>query len=343
LFAPTLSVTHISIMSESAERFRFFLTKRLTAMAETQDNGSMGQGSVGLRSMTGFGALSGAFADWSFSGDVRAVNGRGLDMRFRAPDWIEGLEPGLRKAVQARVSRGSVTVSIRVQRDETAPQLHLNEAQFAATLDLLTEIEAGASAHGLALVPTKASDIAAMRGVVEQRESGPNDTGALKGAIVAAFEAALAAFDADRAREGAALSAVLLQQLNEVERLQALALEATGARADAARAGLERNLARLLEATEVPDEARLAQELALIAVKTDVTEELDRLTAHVAAARALLAVEEPVGRKFDFLMQEFNREANTLCSKAQSTGLTAVGLDLKAVIDQMREQVQNIE
>ncbi|MBT8415065.1 MAG: YicC family protein [Boseongicola sp.] len=293
--------------------------------------------------MTGFGALKGVSGDWSFSGDIRAVNGRGLDMRFRAPDWIEGLEPVLRKAVQGHVSRGSVTVSIRVTRDEAAPTLALNAAQFQATLELLSEIEAGASAQGLALVPTKASDIAAMRGVVEQRDAGSGDTAALRGAIAAAFDAALTAFDEDRAREGAALSAVLLQQLDEVERLQGLAADAAGARADAARAGMERNLARLLEATEVPDEARLMQELALIAVKTDVTEELDRLTAHVAAARDLLKVQGPVGRKLDFLMQEFNREANTLCSKAQSSALTSVGLDLKAVIDQMREQVQNIE
>jgi uncharacterized protein (TIGR00255 family) len=326
-------------MPESAAGFRFFLTKRLMTMTQTRENDR----AAGLRSMTGFGALNGSSGDWTFSGDIRAVNGRGLDMRFRAPDWIEGLEPVLRKAVQAHVSRGSVTVSIRVARDEAAPTLALNAAQFQATLELLSEIEAGASAHGLALVPTKASDIAAMRGVVEQRDAGSGDTAALRRAIASAFEAALTAFDDDRAREGAALSAVLLQQLDEVERLQALAAEAAGARADAARAGMERNLARLLEVTEVPDEARLLQELALIAVKTDVTEELDRLTAHVAAARTLLEVQGPVGRKLDFLMQEFNREANTLCSKAQSSALTSVGLDLKAVIDQMREQVQNIE
>lgn len=313
--------------------------QKVNTMTETQGNDPQ----AGLRSMTGYGALSGSSGDWAFSGDIRAVNGRGLDMRFRAPDWIEGLEPVLRKAVQGHVSRGSVTVSIRVTRDEAAPALALNAAQFQATLELLSEIEAGASAHGLALVPTRACDIAAMRGVVEQREAGTGDTAALRDAIVEAFKAALLAFDEDRAREGAALSAVLVQQLDEVARLQALAAEAAGERADAARAGMERNLARLLEATDVPDEARLLQELALIAVKTDVTEELDRLTAHVAAARALLEAEGPVGRKLDFLMQEFNREANTLCSKAQSSALTAVGLDLKAVIDQMREQVQNIE
>ena len=297
----------------------------------------------GLRSMTGFGAITGAFEDWSFSGDVRAVNGRGLDMRFRVPDWIDGLEPALRKSLQGRVTRGSVTVSIRVQRAEGAVDLHLNEAQFEATLDLLARIEAGASATGLALGPTKASDIAMMRGVVEQRDSGPGDVTGLRAAVLAAFEAALVAFDTDRAREGAALEDILRQQVEEVSRLQALAVAAAGARADAARANLERNLARLLEVTDVPDPARMTQELALIAVKTDVTEEIDRLTAHVAAAFELLATPGPVGRKLDFLMQEFNREANTLCSKAQSVELTAVGLDLKAVIDQMREQVQNIE
>ena len=339
MFAPTLSVTHFSTMPESAGRFRSFLTKGLTAMGETAVSG----GSVGLRSMTGFGAVNGAFADWTFSGDVRSVNGRGLDMRFRAPDWVEGLEPALRKAVQSRAARGSVTVSIRVQRDEAAPSLTLNATQFQATLALLSEIEMGASAHGLALVPTKASDIAMMRGVVEQSDAGAGDTAGLKAAILEAFEGALEAFDADRAREGAALAGVFADQLDEVERLQALAVKAAGARADAARAALDRNLARLLEAAEVPDEARLTQELALVAVKTDVTEELDRLTAHVAAARTLLETKGPVGRKLDFLMQEFNREANTLCSKAQSTDLTTIGLDLKAVIDQMREQVQNIE
>ena len=302
-----------------------------------------GIGSAGLRSMTGFGAINGRSGEWTFGGDVRAVNGRGLDMRFRVRVWVEGLEPLLRKAVQGRISRGSVTVSIRVQREDTAPELRLNEAQFAATLDLLTRIEAGASEVGLSLVPTKASDIAAMRGVVEQRDGGDGDTAGLLAEILQSFEAALTAFDADRAREGAALGAVLQQQLDDVERLAGLSLTAVGARTEAAHSTLERNLARILDVTEMPDAARLTQELALIAVKTDVTEELDRLTAHVAAAHTLLATKGPTGRKLDFLMQEFNREANTLCSKAQSTELTAIGLDLKAVIDQMREQVQNIE
>ena len=296
-----------------------------------------------LHSMTGFAPVSGAFGDWTFTGDIRSVNGRGLDVRCRVPDWVEGLEPALRKAVQGSVARGSVTVSLRVQREETAPEMVLNEAQFQAAVRLLSQIESGAASAGLDLVPTKASDIAAMRGVVEQRETGTEDTSALRGAIVAAFGDALKVFEDDRAREGKSLRDVLAGQLDEVERLRGAAMDAAGDRAESARASMNRNLARLLEAADVPDESRLLQELALIAVKTDVTEELDRLVAHVAAARGLLEATEPVGRKLDFLMQEFNREANTLCSKAQSSELTAVGLDLKAVIDQMREQVQNIE
>ncbi|QMU57604.1 MAG: YicC family protein [Boseongicola sp.] len=296
------------------------------------------------RSMTGFASFRGGFEAWRYSGDIRSVNGRGLDMRMRVPDWIEGLEPGLRKALQARLARGSVTISMRVARDDSAPDVHLNEAQLDAALTLISAIEEAAMVRGVGLAPTRATDVAQMRGVVEQRDADDqDDTSGLRKAILNDFAGLIEAFDADRAREGAALADVFRGQLDEIETLIAAAKKAVGSRAAAARATLDRGLARLLEATEVPDEARLTQELALIAVKTDVTEEMDRLDAHVVAARGLLAEKGAIGRKLDFLMQEFNREANTLCSKAQSNDLTAIGLDLKAVIDQMREQVQNIE
>ncbi|MFN4170732.1 MAG: endoribonuclease YicC domain-containing protein, partial [Pseudorhodobacter sp.] len=162
-------------------------------------------------------------------------------------------------------------------------------------------------------------------------------------ALLADLPALLAEFNASRAAEGAALHAVIAAQLDRVEALTDAAAVAAEARRDSAAQTLRDALARVMEAADGMDPARLAQELALIAVKSDVTEELDRLRAHIAAARALLADADPVGRRFDFLMQEFMREANTLCSKAQSQGLTAIGLDLKTVIDQMREQVQNVE
>lgn len=293
--------------------------------------------------MTGFGSTQGSIEGWSWSGDVRAVNGRSLDLRLRLPD-VDGFEPEVRKRLQAQLARGNVTVNLRLQRDEGAQKSSVNPEGLTQALAIIAQIEASAQAAGFSLKTVKATDIAAMRGVVEMNEgSGEDDIKALKSALLDSFDMALSAFIADRAREGAALKTVLSDQISRVEGLTRAAGAAAGDRDTAARAALERNLARLLDATEVPDEARLLQELALVAVKTDVTEELDRLAAHVDAARDLLAKTGPVGRKLDFLMQEFNREANTLCSKAQSPDLSAIGLELKAVIDQMREQVQNIE
>lgn len=298
---------------------------------------------AGLRSMTGFASAQGGVGAWSYAFDLRSVNGRGLDMRLRLPDWIEGLEPAIRKRLAARLARGNVTLTLKLARAEGAPQQQLSETGLAQALDMLGRIEAAALARGLTLAPATAADVAMMRGVAESPDAAAEESGPVREAVLAAFDSLLDAFDADRAREGAALGDIVSQQIDRIEELAGRAAAALGGRADAQRAAMERALARLLEATEVPDEARLLQELALIAVKTDVAEELDRLGAHVAAARALLGAAGPVGRKLDFLSQEFNREANTLCSKAQSPELTAIGLDLKAVIDQMREQVQNIE
>ena len=301
------------------------------------------QKGAGLRSMTGFASFQGGDETWQFSGDIRAVNSRGLDLRIRVPDWVEGLEPEVRKRLQAGIARGSVTLSIRIVRDDAVPNVALNTEQLIAALNLISDIEAAASAEHVTLAPTRAADIAAMRGVIDQGDPGASDTSELKKSVLEEVDALLKAFDADRAREGAALADVLSDQIDQVGSLAKRAADAAGDRTEASRAAMDRSLSRLLEATEVPDEARLLQELALIALKTDVTEELDRLSAHIIAARDLLELSGPVGRKLDFLMQEFNREANTLCSKAQSTELTSVGLDLKAVIDQMREQVQNVE
>ena len=298
----------------------------------------------GLMSMTGFASSSGVFKEWTWTVEVRSVNGRGLDLRFRMPDWIEGLEAEARKLFQARLARGNVTVNVKIQRNAETGGLAINETALAATLDALSAIQSAAESAGYALAPSKASDIASMRGVIDVRDTNaPEDIAPLRAAVLDNLNDALAAFEADRAREGAELARVLGEQVERVEEYSVRAAEAVGDREAAARAGLKRALTRLLDTTEVPDEARLLQELALIAVKNDVTEELDRLAAHISAARALMLEEGAVGRKFDFLMQEFNREANTLCSKSQSTELTAIGLDLKAVIDQMREQVQNIE
>ena len=296
-----------------------------------------------LSSMTGFAAAQGAAPGWSWTVDIRSVNGRGLDLRFRMPDWIEGLEPEFRKALQGRLHRGTVNVSVRVQRDESAAGLALNPKALDHALSFLAEIESVARARGMSVRKISAADIATIRGVLDQTDTATQDIAALRSSVLETASTCVDAFLADRNSEGAAIATVIGSQIDRIESLVAEARAAAGDRDAAARQGMERAVSRLLDVTEVPDEARLIQELALIAVKNDVTEEIDRLGAHIGAARDLLTQDGAVGRKFDFLMQEFNREANTLCSKSQSTALTAVGLDLKALIDQMREQVQNIE
>lgn len=296
-----------------------------------------------LSSMTGFASGQGTLGAWTWSMDVRSVNGRGLDIRCRMPDWIEGLEPEMRKLFQGRIQRGSVTVNVRVQQDDAQGGLRVDAEALSHAMSVLREIEHAADQAGLSLDPVKASDIASFRGVLNQSDVRVEDTAALKAAILGTAAVCIDAFAADRDREGRAVADVISAQIDRVETLVAEAEAAAGDREAASREAMQRAVSRLLDVTDVPDEARLVQELALIAVKNDVTEEIDRLGAHVAAARDLLIQKGAVGRKFDFLMQEFNREANTLCSKSQSTALTAVGLDLKALIDQMREQVQNIE
>ncbi|MBT8423396.1 MAG: YicC family protein [Silicimonas sp.] len=293
--------------------------------------------------MTGFAAAQGAGQGWSWSVEMRSVNGRGLDLRFRLPDWIEGLEPELRKTMQARLNRGSVNVGIRLQRDEAGAGVSLNTAALHNALVLLKEIEVQAQDQGLRIKKVSAGDIAAIKGVLDLSETSSTDGAALKPLVLATAATCIDGFVADRDREGDAIAAVLSGQIDRMGRLIDDARAAAGDREAQARAAIQRAVARLLDVGDMPDEARLTQELALIAVKNDVTEEIDRLDTHIAAARNLMGESGAIGRKFDFLMQEFNREANTLCSKSASADLTRVGLDLKVIIDQMREQVQNVE
>ena len=295
-------------------------------------------------SMTGFAARKGQGAGYGWAWDIRSVNGKGLDLRLRVPDWVDGLELALRAELARALGRGNVSLSLKVARDEgdVSEGLRLNPVVLTATLRALAAVEDAAMAAGLTLGQPTAADVLSARGVVEQGAVDV-DTGPLRSAILADLTGLLADFHAMRAGEGLALAGVIGAQLDRVAGLVADAKLAVLARADEAAASLRAALARVIGNAEGFDQGRVAQELAMLAVKSDVTEEIDRLTAHVDAARALLADAGQVGRKFDFLVQEFLREANTLCSKAQSLALTRIGLDLKTVIDQMREQVQNVE
>ena len=295
-------------------------------------------------SMIGFAVGRGSGAGYAWVWDIRAVNGKGLDLRLRLPDWIDGLEAGVRAAVQPRVARGTISLTLKLARDSAQPEtgLRVNPGGLAAVLAALADVETAAMQAGVTLRQSSTADVLAMRGVLDASATD-DDTAPLRAALLADLPGVLDDFAQMRAAEGAALNRVIADQLDQIAALtQAAATEAL-ARREAAPHALREALARVLDHADGADPARVAQELALIAVRQDVTEELDRLRAHVDAARTLMADPGPVGRKVDFLMQEFMREANTLCSKAQSLALTRIGLDLKTVIDQMREQVQNVE
>jgi uncharacterized protein (TIGR00255 family) len=297
-----------------------------------------------LKSMTGFASATGTLDSWSWTWELRSVNGKGLDLRLRVPDWIDGLEIGLRKALSAVAARGNVTLSLRITREEdVGGTFQINDGVLQSVLDAMAVIEAKVMDAGLLLAPSKASDIVAMRGILDQKAQSDQDTTRLSKALLAQADDLIQSFDAMRQSEGAALETVLSAQLEEIGVLTTSAEQLAKSRSDDVAATLKRNLAKIMEAVIDVDETRIAQELALLAVKADITEEIDRLTAHVAAAQTLLEETAPIGRKMDFLMQEFNRETNTLCSKAQNAELTRIGLALKVLIDQMREQVQNVE
>lgn len=295
----------------------------------------------GIRSMTGFAARRGRSDGYDWLWDIRSVNGKGLDLRLRLPDWIEGLEPAIRARVPAALARGNVSLSLKVERAGGGEAPRVNLAALDAALAALALVRGRAKAGGIALADPTAADILAMRGVTE---GAPADEvqSALLAALISDFDALLAELVGMRESEGRALAGIVAGQLDRIAALVAEAGEAAAARRPEMRRQLDDNLARVLAAAAA-DPDRVAQELALLVVKADVTEELDRLDAHVAAARKLLAEAGAIGRKFDFLMQEFMREANTLCSKSGNAALTRIGLDLKTVIDQMREQVQNVE
>ncbi len=293
--------------------------------------------SRGLASMTAFASADGGSAGVSWSWEMRGVNGRGLDLRLRLPDGMAALEQPLRAALQTALTRGTVTLGLRFSRAEVAAAGRLNPDALAAALQALAEVEAAAGEN---LARSTGAEILGLRGVMDATQDAALPDGS---ALMTEAHEVIAAFVDMRRIEGAALAKIMAVQLARMAELTEAAQTAARARTDAQGDRLKAQVASLLDATNGVDEARLAQELATLAVKGDVMEEIDRLRAHVSAAQDLIAGGGPVGRKLDFLMQEFNREANTLCAKSGDTDLTAIGLDLKLTIDQMREQVQNVE
>ncbi len=293
------------------------------------------------RSMTAFSSQKGSEAGFFWSWELRSVNGKGLDLRLRVPDWVPGLEAALRARLGKALARGNVTLNLRLSREETGGTLRVNEGQLASVLEALRVVEQAAQVEGVALAPTSGADLLGLRGVLET-SAAEQEVEGLTERLLSDFEPVLADFLAMRDREGALICDVLRAQVAQIDALTEQAATLSAARTERMAEAVDRALTRIIKAGG-QDQQRIEQELAMIAIKADVTEELDRLRAHVFSARDLLTQQGMVGRKLDFLTQEFNREANTLCSKAQDAELTTLGLELKAVIDQLREQVQNIE
>ncbi len=295
-----------------------------------------------LKSMTGYASLTGLAEGVDWVWEARSVNARGLDLRLRLPDGLDVLEPEVRRVFGALFARGSITVGLRAQVGEDRTGGAVNQDGLAGVLSVAQTLTAAAKAADVPLAPLSVGELLSNRAVFETGRPGERLRSA-SDAVVAGIAPLADGLAAARAGEGAALGDVLARQLAALGGLVDGAVAAVSARNAAQGVQLRDRVTALLTATDRVDEDRLAQELALLAVKGDVTEELDRLRAHIAAATALLTETGPVGRKLDFLMQEFNREANTLCAKSGSAALTALGLDMKVIIDQMREQCQNVE
>jgi uncharacterized protein (TIGR00255 family) len=294
---------------------------------------------MALSGMTGFARREGASGAWTWAVEARSVNGRNLEARFRGPPGFDNLERAARDAAQARFQRGQVTIGLQARRAESAAAVRINVEQLERYIDLAERYVR----QGRASLPAM-DGLFALRGVVEAADD--TDEAEARAEIEAAMATSLAealdALKAARLEEGSALSPILSGQIDRIEALVARAEAEAGGQTDAVKERFARRLGELLEDRSNFD-ALVLQEASVLAAKADVREELDRLTSHVAAARGLIGGEAAAGRRLDFLAQEFMREANTLCSKSATTALTAVGLELKAVIDQFREQVQNVE
>lgn len=295
---------------------------------------------MSLASMTGFARAHGTSGAYAWAWEIKSVNSKGLDLRLRLPPGWDAVEPAARAAAAKALARGAVTANLEVKREGAVSTVRVNEEVLAAVIDTMRSVATKVNAR-----PPSLDGILGMKGVMEvvEAEESEDEKKKAEAAIIAGFDRALTDLVAARRGEGEALRAILNGRIDEIARLVAAA-EASPARTpEAIRTKLAEQIAALLDTGTKFDPDRLHQEALLIAAKVDVREEIDRLLTHIAAARDLLKNGGAVGRRLDFLAQEFNRESNTLCSKANDAALTQIGLELKATVDQFREQIQNLE
>jgi uncharacterized protein (TIGR00255 family) len=293
-----------------------------------------------LSSMTGFARGHGVSGPYAWAWEVKSVNGKGLDVRLRLPPGWDAIEAPVRARAAERLARGSIQATLTVERSGGVPVVRINAPVLDAILTTLREL-----APRIEASPPSLDGLLSLKGVMDVSELAENEDERRNAetAAIAGFAEAIAALSEMRQREGAALARILKSRLEQIAALVGRAENAPGRRVEAVRARLAEQVATLLAQSDRFDPDRLHQEAILLATKADVREELDRLTAHVAQAQQLIDGGGAVGRRLDFLAQEFNREANTLCAKASDVELTNIGLELKAAVEQFREQVQNVE
>lgn len=289
-----------------------------------------------IESMTGFARHDANVAGVSIVWELKSVNGKSLDIRLRLPAGWERIEQAVRQKFQSQLARGNVQANLALDEGKTVTKLVINET-------LLRDVEDIASKLGsrLNLAPPSIVELLSIRGLLEQGEGAASEV--LEPAIMACLDQALHALKKSRQSEGLALEAILRAQVESVGHLTAQAENDPSRQPEAIQNRIVENIAALIGASPVLDESRLASEALFVANRADIREEIDRLKTHVASARKLLDAGGAVGRKLDFLAQEFNRESNTLCSKSNAASITTIGLELKSVVDQFREQVQNLE
>jgi uncharacterized protein (TIGR00255 family) len=295
---------------------------------------------MALSSMTGFARGHGVAGSYAWSWEIKSVNAKGLDLRLRLPPGWDAVEVPARKNATEKLSRGTVYANLTVERKGVAPTVKVNEPVLAAVLATLKSLSGKVEA-----APPSLDGILALKGVIEitEEDEREEDRRAAETAINAGFDRLLADLIAMRREEGATLGRLLSARLTEIAALAARAEAAPGRKPEAIKARLAEQVATLLAASQRFDSDRLHQEAILIASKADIREELDRLASHVAQVQKLIADGGPIGRRLDFLAQELNRESNTLTAKANDVELTNIGLELKSVVEQFREQVQNLE
>jgi uncharacterized protein (TIGR00255 family) len=293
-----------------------------------------------LNSMTGFARTTGQWRDLTWVWELKSVNGKALDIRFRLPPGFDAVETPARNAASAKLKRGNVQVNLAVSNQSASGTIRVNEELLSQLIVIAERVRERINGPAL-----QAEQLLSLRGVLESEESKltEDEIKERDAAIVSSFDAAVVELVSVRLAEGARLTAVMQAQFEKIAALTEAARSNPSRMPDATRARIAAQVEKLIGQADSLDPQRLHQEAILVATRADIQEELDRLQSHIAAAQALMKSTEPVGRKFDFLAQEFNREANTLCSKANDPTLTNIGLDLKTVVDQMREQVQNIE